>query len=314
MEVRVVGESEALASIDRRAVRESLRSAFAGLVQGTSVQPEQTVTVFPNGEGDCIFYPGVIWDLDLVGVKVSPYISSLAKLGESPVTAYTLLLSAKTGRPKVLCDSYALTTARTAATTALALEYLVPGSARSLAVIGSGKVAREHMRYVLEQHSWESVRVFSPTLAESKSEDGAKRRADLAEFESATISGSAEEAVDGADVVMLCTSSGTPVISVDWLATNTVVTSISTNAPKAHELDPAAINQFSVFCDYRETAPTTAGEMVIATERGEWSANELVGDLPELITGRATRPSSGRVFFRSTGLGIEDLAIANLLG
>ena len=44
----------------------------------------------------------------------------------------------------------------------------------------------------------------------------------------------------GADVVMLCTSAGRPVIDVTALKPGAVVTSISTNVPNAHEVDPAA--------------------------------------------------------------------------
>jgi Predicted ornithine cyclodeaminase, mu-crystallin homolog len=311
MELRFLDEQEVLAALDRGAVREALRSAFAGLASGTTVQPAQTTIAFPDGAGDCIVYPGVIWDLDVVGVKVSPYISALAKAGRPPVTAYTILLSARTGRPRLVCDSLALTTVRTAATTALALEYLVRDSARTLAVVGAGAVAREHLRYILPQREWVSATVYSPSL-NGDGERTAARRAQLSEF-AVEIVESAQAAISDADVVLLCTSSGTPVIDLGWVKPEAVVTSITTNAPRAHEVAPSALQEFAVFCDYRQTAPGTAGEMVLAIESGAWSAERIVGDLPELVTGSARRPPTGRVFFRSTGLGIEDLAIASLI-
>lgn len=308
-----LSEADALSRLDRSKVKQALRNAFAGLASGTTVQPAQTVTPFPQDEGDCIFYPGMIWDLNLVGVKVSPYISALKRAGKYPVTAYTLLLSASTGEPILLCDSYALTTSRTAATSALALEYLTPPSAKVLSLIGVGKLGLEHLRYVAEQRKWSEIRVWSPSLGTDPVK--AKKTLDTLQADgiAVQVAKSAKAAVQGADVVMLCTSSGAPVIEVDWLDANAVVTSISTNSPKAHEIDPGALANFQVFCDYRVTAPVTAGEMQLAIAAGTWKADEIVGDLPELAVGKVVRPKAGRVFFRSTGLGIEDLAIASLL-
>jgi L-arginine dehydrogenase len=115
-EPKFLDEEHVLQALDRSAVVGALESAFSGLAGDRSVQPAQTVTIFPEERGDCIFYPGLIWDLDLVGIKVSPYISSPSGRHEARFTAYTLLLSVSSGRPKLLCDSLALTTARTAGT------------------------------------------------------------------------------------------------------------------------------------------------------------------------------------------------------
>lgn len=305
-QVRVLTESEALAAIDRTSVLSALETAFAGLPSGRSVQPTQTVTAFPDGAGDCIFYPGALLDLGLVGVKVSPYLQSLADAGKYPVTAYTLLLSFEDGRPLLLCDSYALTTIRTAATTALAVKYLAAEGSLRLGVIGSGKTAREHLRFASELGiDWESVTIWSPRIEE--------KAADLAsEFQGIVIGSGAKEVAQGSDVLLLCTSSATAVVERDWIVDGALVCSISTNAPMAHEIEPASLPSYDVYCDYRATAPDTAGEMRIALEAGGWSSDAIRGDLPELIT-KVAAVAPGTKFFRSTGLGIEDLAIASLL-
>lgn len=69
-----------------------------------------------------------------------------------------------------------------------------------------------------------------------------------------------------------------------------------------------------VFCDYRQTTPGAAGDMLIASEQHGWDASAVMGDLPELLTEMAQRPNNDRhVFFRSIGLGLEDIALANAL-
>ena len=312
LQVRTMSEREALEALNPAAVKIALRSAFAGLSTGATVQPAQTVTEFPDGRGDCIFYPGLLHDLDLVGVKLSPYITARTSEGLSPVTAYTLLLSASTGEPVLLVDSLALTTVRTAATTALAVDLLADGGVGKLAVIGSGNVAMEHIRQVSVGQMWDDIAIFSPSLSDSSSDDHLARRRALDEVApQALIAASAAEAVDGAGVILLCTSSGQPVIDMKDVAAGALVTSISTNSTNAHEIAPNALPELDVYCDSRATAPGTAGEMLLAAENG-WNANDIKADLSELIGGYIPDTTRTR-FFRSTGLGIEDLAIASLL-
>lgn len=316
MNVALWSEQDVAGRIAGLDVKGALRDAFAGLTSGATVQPPQTVTVFPGDHGDCIFYPGALWDRKLIGVKLSPYLAQRAAEGKYPVTAYTVILSGETGEPVLLCDSLALTTERTAATTSLALDYLIPDGARTLAVVGAGKVGLAHLRYAARQHEWSEVRVFSPALADPSSPQHAARRAALdAVGVAAQVAPDARAAVDGADVVLLCSSSGTPMVDDAWLGDRVTVTSTTTNVPRAHEIAPDSLARFDVFCDFRQTAPLSAGEMVLARDELDWDPASIVADLPELVTGKHPGVSGtpGRVFFRSIGLGLEDLAIASLL-
>ena len=123
-----------------------------------------------------------------------------------------------------------------------------------------------------------------------------------------------DAALADAEVILLCTSSAAPVLDPRQLGRATLVTSISTNAPRAHEVPPQALAEMDVYCDYRATTPGSAGEMRIAAEQHGWNVDALRGDLPELLADRAPRPDYRRpVFFRSIGLGLEDVALANAL-
>ena len=113
---------------------------------------------------------------------------------------------------------------------------------------------------------------------------------------------------------MLCTSSAGPVIDPSSLSKPALITSISTNAPRAHEVPPQSLNDMQVFCDYRLTTPGSAGEMLIAGEQHGWDKGAIVGDLPDLLSEKVQRPDYDRhVFFRSIGLGLEDIALANAI-
>ncbi|AET93487.1 ornithine cyclodeaminase/mu-crystallin [Burkholderia sp. YI23] len=295
---------QALPSLD---IRSALEDMFLALGHGEAAQPPQTLTLFPRGAGDFITYLGVLAKHDVFGAKLSPYV---VQPGAPIVTAWTALMSMRTGAPLMWCDAALLTTERTAGTTALAVDRLARASSERLAIIGAGSVALAHVRHVAPLREWSEIRIHSPRLA-----SGGERADAIHALDSRVrVAESVEACVRDADVVMLCTSSGTPVLALDALTKPALVTSISTNVARAHEIDPAALPALDVYCDYRQTTPSSAGEMTIAHERHGWSPDAIRGDLAELMRGACPAPSYERtVFFRSIGLGLEDIAVAHAL-
>jgi L-arginine dehydrogenase len=272
---------ELLAQVD---VPKILRKLFRDLAAGQAVQPAQHLVEFPQGAGDFINYLGVLAEEGVYGVKTSPYI--VREQGPL-VTAWTLLMSMQTGQPLLLCDAGELTTARTAATTAVAVDALAPLQARRLAIIGSGKVAQAHLHYVKNLRAWQSISLYSPGLGDLNPEA-------LAQLNSL--------------------DPRLTLVDPSKLSKPALITSISTNAPRAHEVPPQSLNHMQVFCDYRLTTPGSAGEMLIAGEQHGWDKNAIIGDLPDLLSEKVQRPDYDRhVFFRSIGLGLEDIAVANAI-
>jgi L-arginine dehydrogenase len=303
----VINQAQARELLTQVDVPQILRKLFRDLAAGQAVQPAQQLVDFPQGAGDFINYLGVLAEDGVYGIKTSPYI--VREQGPL-VTAWTLLMSMQTGQPLLLCDAGELTTARTAATTAVAVDALAPLEATRLAIIGSGKVAQAHLHYVKSLREWQSISLYSPSLR-----DDVETVALLKNLEPRlNIVDSRETAIQDADVIMLCTSSAGPVIDPSSLNKPALITSISTNAPRAHEVPPQSLNDMQVFCDYRLTTPGSAGEMLIAGEQHGWDKNAIVGDLAELLSDKVQRPEYNRpVFFRSIGLGLEDIALANAI-
>lgn len=277
--------------VSEQAVMEALRAAFAAVAGGETTVMDQYVCDLPGG-GDVIHYPAALPHAGVYAVKVSPYLPQPS--GPAIVTAWTMLMSLSTGEPVALLDASGLTTERTAATSVLAADLLLPPEASTAAVIGYGQVGRAHARYVHHVRPGMTVRVYSRS---AQSGEGVEFSASIA------------DAVDGADLVMLCTSAAGDVLDPRSLPAGTVVTSISTNAVAAREIPPAAVAELDVYVD----APTSVGvtaELKKAAAAG-WNPASVRGDLASLVAGTATRPTGRRpVYFRSVGLGIEDAAVA----
>lgn len=282
----------------------AMRKMFASLAKGTALQPPQQQIGLENG-GDFINYLGVLNEEQVYGIKTSPYIPTQDK---PIVTAWTMLMSCKNGQPIMLTDAGYLTIQRTAATTALAIEHLAKKDAKRLAIIGTGPIALAHLKYAREIRKWERISIYSPSIGGMDEES----RLDIERIDERMVLCELQsKALVKADVILLCTSSAKPVIDLGQLGNTALITSISTNAPEAHEVNPSDLKKMDVYCDYRRTTSDTAGEMVIAQKAAQWAPSAIVGDLPDLVSGKAKLPDYSRnVYFRSVGLGLEDVAIA----
>ncbi|QIQ20405.1 ornithine cyclodeaminase family protein [Zophobihabitans entericus] len=281
-----------------------MEKTFAAFAKGQVVQPSQTLTLFPEDRGDFITYQGALSHFNVFGAKLSPYIPTA---GAPIITAWTMLMSMETGLPLLLCDSGRLTRERTAATTALAVKKLAPAESKILTIIGTGAIGKAHLMHTLKLRDWQEIRLYSLDLVR----DTEKQQAFKAIDSRIVVCDSAKAAVHLSDVVMLCTSSGKPVIDVNDIGKQALITSISTNVAQAHEIDPKALNSMHVYCDYKATTPASAGEMVLAARDHGWSAGKIVGDLTDLCSPSPIKPAYDKsIFFRSIGLGIEDIAIA----
>ncbi|WP_158692840.1 ornithine cyclodeaminase family protein [Streptomyces roseochromogenus] len=257
--------------VPEQAVLAALRDAFADLSRGTSSAPGQFAVGLPGG-GDVIHYPAVRPGAGIYAVKVSPYPPRPS--GGALVTAWTMLVSLSTGQPLALLDASGLTAERTAATTVLAADLLLPSDdARTAAIVGYGRPGRAHARYLRLVRPGMAGRAFSRSRPQSV-DDGVQAVAGV------------REAVAGADLVMLCTS-------------------VAGDVP-----DPLIWPRARSSPRSRPTPPTTAAELVQAAASG-WDAAAVRGDLAGLVAGHAPRPGGQRqVYFRSVGPGTEDAAVA----
>lgn len=301
--IKVLNDNELDQYLNHIDVLAIMEQTFTALGKNQVVQPAQTLTLFPEDRGDFITYQGALSHFDVFGAKLSPYIPTN---GAPIITAWTMLMSMTTGQPLLLCDSGRLTRERTAATTALAVKKLAPKESRVLSIVGSGAIAKSHLLLTLALRDWQEIRIYSPALVTNQEKQQMFKALDSR----IVICDNSKQCVAQADVVMLCTSSGKPVIDVNDIGKPALITSISTNVAQAHEIDPKAFMTMDVYCDYKATTPASAGEMLLAKELG-WSEDKIVGDLADLCNQRCAQPDYQKsIFFRSIGLGIEDIAIA----
>lgn len=307
--MKLVTAEEVASLLDKNEVLTCLEEVFVELGSGKFTNPPQTSIELREDGGDTIFYPGAHLRGGLIGVTVSPYLFARSRAGLNPVTSFTLLISTESGLPVGLIESEPLIEARTAATTAIAVKTLSSPTDNRLAIVGSGPIARAHLEYALLIRQWEEVSIYSPSIVEETS----PRRSVLQRLHpELKFAESLKENIGGANVVMFCTAAAEPICGLNELPGTALITSTTTSGPEAHDVPMELLLASTVYCDSRATTPNIAGEMIAAEREGGWSRSAIVGDLGELLTSKSAAPNNGRRYFRSVGIGSEEISLAKL--
>jgi ornithine cyclodeaminase len=252
-----------------------------------------------------------------LGAKLVTVFGGNAARGLHTHLASIMLLDPETGALQALMDGRYITEARTAAVSAVSSRLLARKTANSLAIIGSGVQARSHLEALSRVHRLQHVAVWSPNR------EHRERFVAAAQSDSQTAVGPqppsikavdhAGEAVVGADVIVLVTSSPTPVIENGWVKPGAHVISVGACRPTQREMDPALVARARLFVDSRAAALVESGDVVLGIKEGRFSAEHIVAELGELVSGALGRRSDTDVtIFKSLGLAVEDVTAGDL--
>src|ERR687886_1997132 len=176
----------------------AMERALADFSSGKVVQPMRVMVPVAEHQGFLGLMPA--YTGSALGTKLVAFYPHNTDVPTHHATI--LLFKPETGEPLATMDGRLITEVRTAAVSAVATERLANPNASVLGIIGSGVQARSHLEALRLVREFEEVRVWSPRHA-----------AQFAREHGVRAAVSAEEAVRGADVVVIATTSSTPVLA-----------------------------------------------------------------------------------------------------
>jgi len=212
-----------------------------------------------------------------------------------------------------LLDGKHITALRTAGTTAVAVDRLLPPGGVSVAVLGAGQEAQAHASAIATVRPFNSLTVFSPTAASR--ERFARRFSQELKLECRTAN-SAQAAIEGAGLIITAARSRdeTPILRGAWLKPGTMVISIGSTLPEQIEVDPDVIRRAdAIVADVPEEVMHETGDMLAARAAGVAFAQKIVS-LADLVQGRREiRQTAGNIIlFKSVGSGLQDIAVSEM--
>jgi ornithine cyclodeaminase/alanine dehydrogenase-like protein (mu-crystallin family) len=285
---------------------EAMADILAAHARGEVYQPLRSVAIPPDGGGFIGLMPAQ--SPDAYSLKSLVVIPDNPKRGLDSHQGTVTLFDGETGIPTALLSASAVTSIRTAAVSALATRLLARENASELAVLGAGVQARSHLQSLRLVRDFARVRVYARTP------EHVQKLVDEVDFP-VEIADSAEDAVRGADVVVTATNSREPVLEHEWLKEGAHVNAVGASMPSARELHIATVAAASLFPDNRVSLENEAGEFIQATREGAIPGQDHVkAELGEVAAGLhpGRTAQTELTLFRSLGLGIEDLAAAQV--
>ena len=238
----------------------------------------------------------------LIAVKTASVSPGNKARGLPAINASMLILDAETGLLKAVMGGNWVTGVRTAGLSAVAAKRLANPEARSVAFIGCGVQAHSHLDAFAEMFPLREIRAFGRGVAKAEALCEAARARRLA----ATVSGSAREAIEGADIVVTSVTLDytiEPFLDARWLKPGGFATMTDLAIPWQDE-HMTALGRIYVDDVAQERA----------MEKKMVPPESIAGDLASLVGGAPAAsfdPSVPSAFvFRGMALG--DLAVAGL--
>ncbi|MBA3650582.1 MAG: NAD(P)-binding domain-containing protein [Chthoniobacterales bacterium] len=206
------------------------------------------------------------------------------------------LFRPETGEPFVAMDGRLITEMRTAAVSAVATDLLARREVGVLAILGSGVQAQSHLEALRIVRQFREVRVWSPRHA-----------GEFAKKFGVSAAASADEAVRGADVVVVATAATSPVLKGACLSPGTHINAVGATRPNWRELDDALLVRAKLYVESREAATQESGDVI--------AAGQIFAELGEVLAGKKPgRENDTEItLYKSIGVAVEDIASAALV-
>jgi ornithine cyclodeaminase len=266
--------------------------------------------VLPDGQNVMALMPSYMGAIQSVGVKVITAFPTNYGTEYDTHQGVVLLFDTQHGLLRAILDATSITAIRTAAASGVATRSLSREEAGDLAIIGAGTQAHTHLEAMLAVRRIQRVRVYSLPLEGAYQFAARESKRHGIEIE---VKGTAKEAVEGADIICTTTTAKQPVVEGAWVAPGAHINAVGAFTPTSRELDSAAVRNARLYVDRRESTLHEAGEFLIPKSEGLIGDDHIVGELGEVLLGKApARQSPDEItLFKSLGIAIEDLAAAH---
>ena len=292
----------------------SVKQAYSSYSSGKSVVPLRVNIDIPKHNGQSLFMPGYVEDLDIAGVKIVSVFPENIEKGMASVLAKMILIDGETGEVCCMMDGTYLTQLRTGAASGAATDLLARPDAQSMVLFGTGGQAAAQLESVLAVRNIKNVKVVG--LNRDKAlEFSNKMQKELQRYgANITVCDDVDTAVREADVITVVTTSKKPVFDGRKVKKGAHINGVGSYTPEMQELDEYIIQKAGkVFVDSRDAVLSEAGDLIIPMEKGLIGIDRITGELGEVIAGRLPgRTNIDEItIFKTVGIAVTDIVTAN---
>lgn len=301
--MRLITDAEVAEVITMRDAVAAMAAAFEQFGNGAgSIAPRVRAAAERDGRATAIATMGAALPAaGVVGAKVYATVNGQFNF-------VIVLFSSLTGEALATIEANEITKYRTAAASAVAMQHLAARDAATLAIFGTGVQARAHAEAFLLAHPFQRVlvagRAAAPEFADWVQ----------TEFGVPATAVDAATAASGGDVICTATRAAEPLFDGALVRPGAFVAAVGSSKPAARELDDTLLARADlIVVEWLPAAQVEAGEFVRAAPGTIDPARVTeLGKL--LVKGTAfDRRPHDVIVYKSVGIGLEDVALANLV-
>lgn len=228
-------------------------------------------------------------------VKAVTVVPGNAARGLASVHGAMLVFDDATGAVRAVIDSALVTKWKTAADSILGAKLLARPDPRRLLILGAGAVAASLIEAYGAMFPGIGIALWNrhPARAEKLA----------AESPGVSVARDLPEAVAEADIVACATMAREPVLKGDWLRPGQHLDLIGAFTAEMREADDAALKRARIFVDSLASTLDHIGELKDPLARGVIERADVLGELADLVAGRAGRRSEEEITLFKNGGG-----------
>ncbi|MFC1549056.1 alanine dehydrogenase [Candidatus Omnitrophota bacterium] len=292
------------------AVRE-VEKAFKYHGEGKTQMPAKVYIHLDKYKGDFRAMPAHVDALKSSGIKwVNVHPGNRPK-GLPTVMALIILSDPTNGFPLSVMDATYVTALRTGAAGGVAAKYLARKDSSKVALVGCGVQAATQLKALEGIFNIKEVRVWGKKKGEAakfKKLMGKKNPFKI------TIADTVKSCVNDSDIIVTTTPSRKPLVKIEWVKKGAHINAIGADAKGKQELDPRILKKAKIVIDAWEQA-SHSGEINVPLKKRQITKKDIYADIGAIVCGsKKGRTNKQEItVFDSTGLAIQDIAVAHLL-
>lgn len=303
METLVLTRREIESLVTMREAINAVEEAFRLYATSKALMPPKVYLTLE--EGDFRAMPSAL--MGYAGVKWVNSHPKNPEKGFPTVMAVYVLSDPSSGFPLAIMDATFLTSLRTGAASGVAMKFLARKNSRVFGFVGCGKQAIFQLLAVKELFKPEIVKAFDVSReAYENFENFCKKEGIECRF------AQLNEVCD-CEVLTTTTPSTKPVVKNEWIKEGIHINAIGADAPGKQELEIEILKRAKIVVDDIEQA-LHGGEVNVAYSAGLIGRENIYATLGEVVAGtKRGREGNEITIFDSTGLAIQDLAVAKIV-
>ena len=294
-----ITEGEVASNLKMEEIIDTLRVAFTAYSRG---QASVSARMRDYGKNFVLStMPAVIDTMGVAGAKL--YAS-----GKDHSHFLVLIFSTKTKEPIAIIEADKLGQMRTGALAALSSTLAVNKKDINYGIAGSGYQAQSNLEAHAAAFHLKEIKVYSRNFDHSKA--FADLMSDKIGMEIIPVR-TAEEMIQGSDVINTVTNANYPIITAEMLHGNFHLNLVGSNMPFRREVSNDVLEASDlIFVEHLEQAMKESAEI---KEFSENNPERKIYELREIFSEPEIVKERKRTVFKSMGIGLEDVATAWLL-